>query len=167
MRNRGILFVLCLLLALSVSACAAMGSREDALPDGAFRLYVLNHDHTEVLPEAYALQADLSDPLSVVEETVHALQSAPADKEHVSPFSEDVVLHEYRLEDGLLTLDFDVRYLDPDPATEALTRAAIVLTLTQIEGVDGVLFLVSGTALMKNDTEPVGVMYADSFVTLF
>ena len=148
----------------SLSACHAGSDDNGALPDGACRLYLLNHDRTAVVQETHTVSTDRTDVMAVVEDIANALQSAPVNKEHLAPVSEDAILREYHLEEGLLTLDFDVRYLDMDFATEAVTRAAIVLSFTGIDGVDGVLFLVSGTALMKNETDPVGVMTAESFV---
>lgn len=167
MKKKPVRLLLCLLLMLSVSGCARSAGAGSTLPEGGFPLYVLNHDRTAVVRETFVLQADPQDVSATVQEVADALHAVPVGKDHASPISENVVLREFRLEGGLLTLDFDVRYLDLDPSTEALTRAAIVLSFTGIDGVDSVLFLVSGTALMKNETDPVGVMHADSFVLSF
>ena len=164
MRRGRRLLIVNLLFLLLVTACAQQTEAPASLPDGALYLYYPDREKTTMTAVVYEPQADRSDAEAVVEEVAAALQTSPREKEHVAPISEDVVLREYHLEDGLLTLDFDVRYLDQDPATEVLTRAAIVLSFTGIDGVDHVMFLVSGTALMKNDTDPVGVMNADSFV---
>lgn len=164
MKNNAKLFFILLVTVLLVAGCGTGAQTAEPLPDGAFRVYMLDHDRTSVVAEAYTVRADRSDVPAVVDEVALALQSAPREKDHLAPVTEDVVLREYHMEDCLLTLDFDVRYLDLDPATEALTRAAIVLSFTQIDGVDGVLFLVSGTALMKDEAAPVGVMTADSFL---
>ena len=164
MKNRMKRMLFCLVLAFVLSACSAGNGAESTPGEKVFSLYVLNHDKTAVVPEDYEMKNGGRETAAAVEEVLGALQAAPGNLDHIAPISDNAVLREYRLEGNLLTLDFDVRYLDMDPATEALTRAAIVLSVTGIDGVEGVLFLVSGTALMKNETEPVGVMHADSFV---
>ena len=164
MKQYGRRFLCIQMLALLLCACVPVAPAAAPLPEGASRICLLDHEKTAVAPEAFVFTADASDPYARVAEMADALRTPPKDNNRIAPLTEQAVLLEFRLEDGLLTLDFDVRYLEQDPATEALTRAAIVLSFTGIDGVDGVLFLVSGTALMKNETEPVGVMHADSFL---
>ena len=127
-------------------------------------LYYPDGDLLSIVSEAHEVQADVSDPQAVVEEVLVALHTNTKRQAALSSVSEFIVLREYRMEGDLLTLDYDVRYPDMDPVTEVLYRASMVQTLTGIEGVDSVLFLVSGTSLMKDETTPVGVMHADSFV---
>ena len=157
---------ICILLMLSLHACAS-GRREDTLPgeDGSFLIYYVNHDGNGIGAEPYEPVSDPQNTQAMVEEILAELGNNPLRLAYHAPLTGDIALSEYRLDaDGLLTLDFDTRYLETDHVTEILDRAAIVRTLTQIEGVTGVLFLVSGTSLMTGRDEPVGVMDADTFI---
>lgn len=166
MRKRLLCVCICILAVLSVRACTF--ADRDAASSGeadAFRIYYVNHDGNGIGSDPYEPASDLADTQAMVAEVIAALQNHPLRQAYHAPMTGDIALREYRLDaDGLLTLDFDTRYLETEHVTEILDRAAIVRTLTQIEGVTGVLFLVSGTSLMTGKNEPVGVMNADTFI---
>ncbi|MBR0091618.1 MAG: GerMN domain-containing protein [Lachnospiraceae bacterium] len=155
--------LLSVILALCVTSCAVAGNAGREEDDGSFRIYYVNAEESGLVSEAYVPESDPADTAAMIEEVIGVLQTSAERMEYEAPMTGDIVLREHRLEDGLLTLDFDVRYLDRDPVTEILDRAAIVRTFSQIEGVDGVIFLVAGSALMHGET-PVGVMTADTFI---
>lgn len=167
-KNRHLLTVIiCMMLICGCGALISSCRGKESVPaaEGGFHLYYVSHDKTGLRASAYTPQAAPSDTRAYLEEALGAMTSAadtPASQD--APISGTIVLREYVLEDGILTLDFDVRYLDTDHVTEILHRAAIVKTLTQIEGVDGVCFLVSGTPLMRADDEPYGVMNGDLYL---
>ena len=73
-------------------------------------------------------------------------------------------LRDYSLEGDQLVLSLDAGYQRLDAGTEILVRAALVRTLTQAGGVDGVSILVDGVPLADAAGTPVGMMMADSFV---
>ncbi|MBR5970498.1 MAG: GerMN domain-containing protein [Lachnospiraceae bacterium] len=164
-RRRGWFFrrVLPVVLLWFMVSCGAASGRSEAEDADAFRIYYVNAQESGLVSEVYAPESDPSDTEAMLEEMINVLQTSAGRMEYEAPMTGDIVLREHRLEEGLLTLDFDVRYLDRDPVTEILDRAAIVRTFSQIEGVDGVIFLVAGQALMRGD-EPVGVMTADTFI---
>ena len=166
MKRYTVLTLICLLLTLSLYACAS-GRQQDPAPgeDGAFLIYYVSHDGNGIGAEPYEPVSDPADTRAMVEEVLAELGNNPLRQAYHAPLTGDIALREYRIDaDGLLTLDFESRYLETDHVTEILDRAAIVRTLTQIEGVTGVLFLVSGTSLMTGRDEPVGVMDADTFI---
>lgn len=68
------------------------------------------------------------------------------------------------IDNGVITLDFSAKYKKLGTAREALTRAAIVCTLGQVNGISGVRFTVDGKDLLDADGKAVGVMTSDSFV---
>lgn len=151
---------------LSVTVlCACSNTRvPGSAPEGAILVYYPDREKGKLVPAVHVLEAEAADMQVLLEETVTALRTPENGRDLIAAIPEEVALTGYHLEGTLLTLDFDVRYLDMDPATEVLSRAAMVLTFTEIEGVDEVLFLVSGTSLMKDEVTPVGVMRADSFL---
>lgn len=75
-----------------------------------------------------------------------------------------VIVNSYNLLDGILTLDFSEEYLEISKDEEVLIRAAVVLTLTQIESVDYVAFTVNDSALTRRDGTIIGNMQATDFV---
>ena len=70
----------------------------------------------------------------------------------------------YTLDGEQLTIDFDEHYKEIDSITEILIRAAIVRTLTQVEGVNYVSFTIQGETLTDNAGVAIGTMSADMFI---
>ena len=82
----------------------------------------------------------------------------------LSPFPYEVRVKEFSLSDKKLVVDFNAAYNNMDTVTEVLLRAAIVLTMTQLEEVDYVTFKVNGTEYVDNNGKPIGIMTASDFV---
>lgn len=66
--------------------------------------------------------------------------------------------------DYQLVLNFDRAYSTMSPTGEVLSRAAIVRTLCQVDGINYVAFNVGGEPLVNASGVPVGYMSADQFV---
>ena len=73
-----------------------------------------------------------------VEELVGALLSGPTEDGLVSPFPQGLSLQSWTLEDGLLTLNFSEQYGGLSDISLTLADYCLVLTLSQVEGVDTV-----------------------------
>ena len=67
----------------------------------------------------------------------------------------------YSLDGALLTIYFDVDYLNMKEVEEVLCRAAVVRTMTQISGIDCVSFYVDEKPLTDVNGKMVGTMYAE------
>lgn len=65
---------------------------------------------------------------------------------------------------GDLSLYFNAAYGNYTGVAEILRRAAIVKTLSQIKGIRGVQFYVSGQPLTDSNMEPIGIMTSNSFI---
>lgn len=61
-------------------------------------------------------------------------------------------------------MNLDEKYLLLKPTTAVLIRAAIVRTLTQVEGVTCVSFQIAGTPLTDSAGNPLGNLTADMFI---
>ena len=61
-------------------------------------------------------------------------------------------------------LDFDTGYIKDQGREEILRRAAIVRTLTQIDGVDEISISIDGSPLNDINGIPVGIMTSDMFI---
>ena len=73
-----------------------------------------------------------------VEELVAALLAGPTQEGLVSPFPQGLSLQDWELADGLLTLNFSEQYGGLADVSLTLADYCLVLTLSQIEGVDTV-----------------------------
>ena len=93
------------------------------------------------------------------EKDEHVLQSI------VVPSS--VKMMDYEIDDSTLVLYFNREYSDVGGYKEVLIRAAIVKTLLQIDGIDGISFYVAGSPLVDVNGSLVGIMTADTFIEDF
>ncbi len=66
--------------------------------------------------------------------------------------------------DGLLVMDFEKEYSQLSKTEEVLTRASIVETMTQLEGISYVRFTVDGKPLKDSAGEEIGNMIRTSFI---
>ncbi len=153
---------LCLLLCLAAAGLAGCGKKSDG--DREYQVYYLNKESTKIVPRSYEVTADESDREAVIQELIQQLSSDSGDAEYKQPISSDIKELEYTLEESLLTLYFSNEYGNMDRVEEVLTRAAIVRTMMQADGVDYLSFYVGNAPLSDKSGNPVGVMTNDSFV---
>ena len=70
----------------------------------------------------------------------------------------------WEVKDAQLVLDMSTEYKKLSATAEVLIRAAIVRTMTQLEGIENVSFTVGGEALTDSLGSIVGPMTADMFI---
>ncbi len=152
------------IMVLTASGCSA-GTKESQLDseEGVVKVYYINNTETSVVTEDYTLTSTSTDTEGCVEELLEQMKTIPAKLEYEAPITGDVVINEYSISDEFLTLDFNSTYNNLDTIKEKLVRAAIVSTLTQIDGIEYVDFLIDGTPL-EDSTGIVGNMNSDMFV---
>ena len=153
--------LLCLCVVLSLSAC---GSRGDARSEDGINVYYVNREETRIFSSPYMDELDISDVNDSVMELIDELKRVPEKLEYEAPIAGDVELLDVTLSDKLLTLNFAPGYAEVSSVREILLRAAIVRTLTQIDGVDFVTFLVNGEPLADAKGNIIGNMSADTFI---
>ena len=149
------------LLILEVEGC---GGKSTETADNIVSVYYLNSDETGVLSQDYEIKSDLSNTEAVVDELLIQMETMPEKLEYEAPIYCAVNLISYSIQGGLLTLNFDAGYNEIDTVTEILDRAAVVRTLTQVQGVDYVTYMVAGTPLTDAAGNIIGNMSADNFV---
>ena len=149
--------VLLLALLLALSAC---GQRPLPRTEGSIHVFYLNKTRTTILSMDY--EPESPTPQETITELIGQLTRVPSGADAVAPVT-GFALRSFVLEEGILTLNFSAGYQEMDTITETLVRAAIVDTLTQVEGVDSVTFYVEGNALTSPDGKPYAGMTADSF----
>lgn len=147
-----------LLTVTGLSACGR-GEQEGSY---SYQVYYVNKEGTRVVSEEYVTDTSSKNREELLQELIQVLKDTAERPEYLSPFSE--FYHGYALNEGQINLDFDEGYIKQDPIVEVLCRAAVVRTVTQIDGIDTVTFSVQGEALVDAIGIPVGAMTADSFI---
>lgn len=130
--------------------------------DVTYQIYYLNKDETKVVQESYDTVIGTTE--EKIEELLEQLGQLPKEVNEKPAIGGKVEVKSYTYHNRMLTLDFAPGYLDLEPITEVLTRAAIVRTLVQIEDVNYIVFRVNGEMLADKAGSPVGTMTATTFV---
>ncbi len=151
-----ILSVACVLF--SVTGCE---KEKNTVTEGKTYIYYVNKSETKLVPKEFKFKSD--DPNEQIEECVKHLKLNTDNVEIVKAIPNEVTLKDYSMEDGVLSMMFDGDYMSMSRSREVLTRAAIVLTMTQIEKVSCVSFSVDGHPLTKENGEVYGNMSARDF----
>ena len=93
-----------------------------------------------------------------------ALQKCDDEVKAQAALPKKVKLERYTLEDEKLILYYNAAYGKMDTVREVLCRAALVRSLTQIDGVDLVMICVDGTPLTDKKGNTYGYQQAEDFV---
>lgn len=126
------------------------------------QLYYLNKDENALISQPYSILAE--EQSEQIQELLEKMQTLPEGIDMKAPMRLGFKVLSYQLEGTQIVIQVDEDYKQMAPATEILVRAAIVRTLTQIKGIDGVSFLVGEDPLTDLAGKPVGVLTADMFI---
>lgn len=129
----------------------------------AYQIYYLNTAMTRMVPQEYRTKTQDTDQL--IEELMDSFRHVPADLDCQGALSEKVVYQGFRREDMVLYLFFDNNYTSMKSYREILCRAALVRTLTQVEGVDYISIYSGDQPLMDANGMPVGMMSTSDFIS--
>lgn len=152
-------WVLCASLFLSLFVCGCGGRSQK---EADYYIYYLNKDQTKLAPVAFEPETEEREAL--IGDMIASLGESPDDVEFSQPLAGHVQLLSWTLENGQLQLNFSSEYSQLDRVAEVLCRAAIVRTLTQVDGVDFVSFYVGDMPLTDSKGTPLGLMTAESFI---
>ncbi|MCH5280110.1 MAG: GerMN domain-containing protein [Lachnospiraceae bacterium] len=155
--KKRIIFLCCLMLLL-LAGC----SSTEADNENEYMVYYVNKQETRIAGEVRELSGDSDKELLL--QMFSALKGEPEDQSYKSAIPEGITLRSYSFSDDSLTLNFSTEYNQMSPTLEVLSRAAIVRTVCQVNGVSYVSFLVEGQALVNVSGMPVGFMTADQFL---
>ena len=149
-----------IMLICTVCLCACSEQKVDS--KNKYQVYYVSNSETKVEMHEHIMKASTQE--AMLEELISCLSTMPEKLEYKAPFSMGFQLLDADLEDGKLVLNVDDAYNDLPPMTEVLVRAAIVRTLTQIEGVSYVGITVEGNQLFDAAGELVSWMNAGQFI---
>ncbi len=152
---RLLLFVLCM---LCFSGC---GAKETDYKN-KYQVYYVSNSETKVEMHEHDMKATTQEEM--LNELITCLSTMPEKLEYKAPFAMGFQVLDVVLEDGKVALDVDAGYYKLSPTTEVLIRAAIVRTLTQIEGINYVGITVEGNQLFDAAGELVSWMNAEQFI---
>jgi len=148
------------LLSFFFVVCMAGCGREKEI-EGYYIEY-LNSSKDAIVKVPYEpISSDLE---GMVEEFLIVLWSDSENVDYRKPIPNDVELINYSLDGAMLTIWLDVDYYKMNQVEKVLCCAAVVRTMTQLEGVDCVSFYVGDSQLVDAQGNLVGALYADSFV---
>ncbi|MBD5548523.1 MAG: GerMN domain-containing protein [Lachnospiraceae bacterium] len=159
LKKRGKVILLFWLLLIVVCACGRQNK-----PDlgRTYRVYYENNDETGIYPQEY--ETETTDKEALILELLEQLGTVSGKLEYKAPLSGDFNLLDYSIAEDQLTLIFDENYKRQPVTTEVLVRAAIVRTLTQIEGIQYVTFQIKSEPLTDASGTVIGIMNADMFI---
>jgi len=129
-----------------------------------YQLYYLNEDEDQLVAQGY--NANSSVAYDLVTELLTKLSETPSGKDLKTPGFDKMhyIDHSYITQEGYVSVNFSVEYNFMTRIKETLCRAAIVKTLCQIDGINGVKFLVENEPFKNSKGEEIGYMTAETFV---
>lgn len=155
--------IFCLLcMALFLSALISCGKSGPADRSQIYNIYGLNKNETKIVSNEYTAKSTLQDDL--IDELLEQLMTTPEKLEYRAPLGGNNRLVGYSLAEGQLILNFDELYREQPVTTEVLVRAAIVRTITQVEGIEYVSFQIRSEPLKDTAGNVIGIMSADMFI---
>ena len=154
--------LLTLVLLSGMTGCA----REEK-EDSGLLLYYLNEDLSSLNTLSYLMEdgkskADLS-PQEMADDMLEQLATPSGDVRSIAPIQNFTVTGT-TLQNGTLTVFLSSDYEELETVREILTRAALVNTLCQIDGVDSVSFLCGDHPLTNEVGSVVTAMNSDMFI---
>ncbi|MBO5452282.1 MAG: GerMN domain-containing protein [Lachnospiraceae bacterium] len=140
---------------------AGCGNQKQSLSK-EYLIYTVDKDENKV--DSYSIDVEETETKEVLQVLFRELQKSPESASSKSAIPEGVEIIGFSLHEDQLTLDFNVNYRDMNPILEVLSRAAIVRTLCQVEGIRFVSFNIEGEPYANANGYLVGMMSQDQFV---
>ena len=128
-------------------------------------IYYLNQTKTSLYPVNVKMKETATpEQLNFL---ISKLSTAVEDADYTNPIPGSVSVRHTTLKGKKLIISFSRDYQTLNPVQEALLRAAVVKTITQLSDVSTISFKIVDETLLDAQGSPVGAMTADSFVDDF
>ena len=160
-RKRMFIPAMCAVLAFACCVLTACGEK-DQMGENARQVYYVSNSETKVEQHVHEMTEETLE--GQIQELLDCLATTPEKLEYKAPLAMGFQVLSTRQEEGTLLLDMDAGYLELPPITEVLVRAAIVRTMTQLEGISYVGITVEGNQLYDSAGSPVGRMNKEQFI---
>lgn len=158
-KQQGIIFIMMLACICLLSACQ---KTKEVKTGTVYHIYCLNNEETGIQSHEY--QTETTDRSLLLQELLDQLSLTSDKLQYKAPLSGSFTLLDETFSNEQLFLNFSEEYRKQSATTEVLVRAAIVRTLSQIDGVLHISFQVKGEPLTDVFGNVVGVMGADTFI---
>lgn len=157
--NKLIAIVMTALLITSLfTACG----RRKADNGNVYKVFYPDKDYASIVSEERRVVSENS--AVMLDSLMEILKETPADGKGNAPITSDIIPLSYSYENQKAVINFPKAYKELDRTREILIRASVVETLTQLDEVRMVSFLVEGRELRDSDGDLIGDMTADSFI---
>ena len=161
-RMKKIYQIISILLAVCLLTGIVGCSKKEQKADAKYTIYQINQSGTALVPKDYDGTGKSVD--EEVKGMLSALQKCDDEVKAQATLPKKVKLERYTLEDEKLILYYNAAYGKMDTVREVLCRAALVRSLTQIDGVDLVMICVDGMPLTDKKGNTYGYQQAEDFV---
>lgn len=152
-------YIAILLCCLILSACSETPHKKKS----QVYTYHVDKDGQKVVGEVYTPKSNNRDEL--IQEFIDILRKDPVNDKYRRTIPSNVLISDWQVtDDHTLILIFNQSYTEMKGLDELLSRAAIVKTLCQVEGVDYVEFFIGEQPLINSDGNSVGAMKESSFI---
>ena len=148
-----------LVFSLVLGLCSCSTEKKET-KKAKYQIYYVNEDFTGIVSADF--EGEEKRGREMVISLVAALRGKTLASKTQRPIFDEVPLNGFDIVEKVLTLDFGEEYYQLSQEKEFLYRAAIVLTLSQVKGVDYVSFSVKGEPL-KIDGKIVEAMNENNF----
>ena len=142
-----------------LAGCAA--AKDEGIPGKVF-VYYPDENYGGLSPVERTLLSSTTE--GKADELIKGLYTEPLIDHLIPVLNDDVYIKSRTISGNRLLVDFSVSYNSLSKTQEVLTRAAVVETLTQVDGISYVGFTVNGSELKDDHDEPYGFMTGDSFI---
>lgn len=136
--------------------------KKNDVASAPYKIYYLNPEQTGLVEEAYT--GETEEPEKAAEEILTCLKEGSEGIQEQSVIPDGVEIENFTLEDEKLDLYFNAAYNDMNTVQEVLCRAALVRSLTQINGINLVGFHVDGEPLANEEGKEYGYFQSEDFV---
>lgn len=127
-----------------------------------YDIYYANTDQTELVTLNYG--TNQTDSSKILPDLLTQMNTTQKSNDTVVIKKDNVLIEKYYIENNIAYVYFSQEFYSMDITKQALFRAAIVKTLTQIDGVDYVMLFVNNLPLTYADGTAVGMMSKADFI---
>ena len=162
-----LLFILIMCLVFSLSGCNNKTDENqvagEEMEQSGYDIYYMEKDSYKLVKRKAVVEEENSSKL--IGKLIEAMMNPEEDSNDVSVINSNVKILDYSITDNIVYINFSSSYSTQSNVSELLCRAAFVLTITQVDGIDFVGMNVNGQPLLfKNNT--VSLMKAGDFADI-
>ena len=157
MKRFGYILIL-LLCTLLFSSCGEKNSNGQ----NRYLIYYVDSDGAGLVSEEYQAATPPEDTVNLIRELFTQLKTGGTEGIYKTPVAPEVEVNNFQIKETQLSVYFSAGYNAKTGIDEILSRAAVVKTLCQVEGIEHVEFYIEDQPLMIAGND-VGLMDADSF----